>query len=1216
MNLSFLSEPYGRKDFENFLSDFLPDDFIPVQEKVYAECKILDSVIKLGSSDSLKLDVFEIKTNKEGDPRVTLTREAVSVMNKYGQNSNAIIVFYSEKSQSWRLSLITTDYVEQDEKIKERYSNPRRFSFMLGSGCKKHTPESMLSKKIHSFEDLKERFNIEVVTKEFYNELFKWYEWALKHVTFPSGDTTKNKNGKFNFKQSTEKNELNLIRLITRLMFVWFIKQKDLIPSWIFDQDELKKVLVDFDAESTTHGNYYNAIIQNLFFATLNKKIEDRAFADDKSVKYNKQFGVKTFYRDNHEQTFFKETHKKIIERFESVPFLNGGLFECLDELKDNADKTKNIQVFIDGFSREPERMAFVPNHLFWLENEGTNEGLIHILNRYNFTVEENTPTDVQIALDPELLGKVFENLLGTYNPETKDTARKSSGSFYTPRTVVNFMIDEALKNYLLENVAEMNAKQIAKLFDDNEIIYDENNADKVVNAIKSITVLDPACGSGAFPMGMLQRMVHLIQKSTDFNGDDEAIYQLKLELIENCLYGVDIQPIAVQICKLRFFISLICEQTKTGSKEDNYGFNPLPNLETKFVAADSLIGLKKENGMELVKFDEIDTLKNELSEIRKKHFKTSTAREKAECRKKDKEKRQEIVTLLTKSLVEENSEKTKKLENELENERKDLIEKIKNLPVVMIDAQEEAELFDTAPKTLFQKDKNEDARKLLRKQLVKVEKDLTAEKTKKSMYGDYAKILEKLVSWNPYDQNAVSTFFDAQWMFNIKDGFDVVIGNPPYIQLQDNKGKLADLYQHLNYKSFKRTGDIYQLFYERGIGLLKEKGHLVFITSNKWMRAGYGESSRKFFAENTQPKLLINLAGEKVFEHATVDVNILVVQKAKYEHETVALKGDLDCLEKRSDFVRQNSSSCNFSTSDSWVILSPIEQSIKRKIESIGTPLKEWDIQINYGIKTGFNDAFIISTEKRNEILNNCTSEEERKKTDELIRPILRGRDIKRYGYNWADLWLINTHNGIKEKNIPRIDINFYPAVKKHLDDYFEKLLSRTDKGDTPYNLRNCAYMDDFFKPKIYWAELARTGNSFIFTEEKIMAIAGVFILTMSDVLEKQVGYKFLTMFLNCPIALFYFDMIYSKLDNTGWQWKKEPIEKLPIPLLNIDKQSKLLKLYDELLKENYNKDEIIAKISLEIFSIFDLTKEEINSVYERTIVFKNEFEIIKKIY
>ncbi|NLM00255.1 MAG: N-6 DNA methylase, partial [Treponema sp.] len=774
---------------------------------------------------------------------------------------------------------------------------------MLGSGCKKHTPESMLSKKIHSFEDLKERFNIEVVTKEFYNELFKWYEWALKHVTFPSGDTTKNKNGKFNFKQSTEKNELNLIRLITRLMFVWFIKQKDLIPSWIFDQDELKKVLVDFDAESTTHGNYYNAIIQNLFFATLNKKIEDRAFADDKSVKYNKQFGVKTFYRDNHEQTFFKETHKKIIERFESVPFLNGGLFECLDELKDNADKTKNIQVFIDGFSREPERMAFVPNHLFWLENEGTNEGLIHILNRYNFTVEENTPTDVQIALDPELLGKVFENLLGTYNPETKDTARKSSGSFYTPRTVVNFMIDEALKNYLLENVAEMNAKQIAKLFDDNEIIYDENNADKVVNAIKSITVLDPACGSGAFPMGMLQRMVHLIQKSTDFNGDDEAIYQLKLELIENCLYGVDIQPIAVQICKLRFFISLICEQTKTGSKEDNYGFNPLPNLETKFVAADSLIGLKKENGMELVKFDEIDTLKNELSEIRKKHFKTSTAREKAECRKKDKEKRQEIVTLLTKSLVEENSEKTKKLENELENERKDLIEKIKNLPVVMIDAQEEAELFDTAPKTLFQKDKNEDARKLLRKQLVKVEKDLTAEKTKKSMYGDYAKILEKLVSWNPYDQNAVSTFFDAQWMFNIKDGFDVVIGNPPYIQLQDNKGKLADLYQHLNYKSFKRTGDIYQLFYERGIGLLKEKGHLVFITSNKWMRAGYGESSRKFFAENTQPKLLINLAGEKVFEHATVDVNILVVQKAKYEHETVALKGDLDCLEKRSDF-------------------------------------------------------------------------------------------------------------------------------------------------------------------------------------------------------------------------------------------------------------------------------------------------------------------------
>ena len=172
------------------------------------------------------------------------------------------------------------------------------------------------------------------------------------------------------------------------------------------------------------------------------------------------------------------------------------------------------------------------------------------------------------------------------------------------------------------------------------------------------------------------------------------------------------------------------------------------------------------------------------------------------------------------------------------------------------------------------------------------------------------------------------------------------------------------------------------------------------------------------------------------------------------------------------SVFLRQQGTECDFGNSDSWVILSPIEQSIKRKIEAIGTPLKDWDIQIYRGVLTGCNEAFIISTEKRNEILNNCQSEDERKRTEELIRPILRGRDIKRYGYDWAGLWLINTHNGIKGK-IPRIYIEDYPAVKAHLDQYWDKISKRADKGDTPYNLRNCAYLEDFYKPKILWKRI-----------------------------------------------------------------------------------------------------------------------------------------------
>ena len=268
---------------------------------------------------------------------------------------------------------------------------------------------------------------------------------------------------------------------------------------------------------------------------------------------------------------------------------------------------------------------------------------------------------------------------------------------------------------------------------------------------------------------------------------------------------------------------------------------------------------------------------------------------------------------------------------------------------------------------------------------------------------------------------------------------------------------------------TFARTGDIYCLFYERGLQMLKNNGILCCITSNKWMRAGYGEKIRSFFARQSNPKLLIDFAGIKVFESATVDTNILLCSKEENAKATLCAIMNKTGHKNLSLFVQQQGVRCAFSSSDSWVILSPIEQSIKRKIEAVGTPLKDWDIQINYGIKTGFNDAFIISTEKRDEILANCRTEEERERTAELIRPILRGRDIKRYGYEWADLWIINTHNGIKRK-FPRIDVNEYPAIKAHLDQYWDKISKRADRGDTPYNLRNCAYMEDFMRPKVMW--------------------------------------------------------------------------------------------------------------------------------------------------
>ena len=727
---------------------------------------------------------------------------------------------------------------------------------------------------------------------------------------------------------------------------------------------------------------------------------------------------------------------------------------------------------------------------------------MISILGRYNFTIEENSPEEQQVALDPELLGKVFENLLGAYNPETKETARNQSGSFYTPREIVNYMVDESLIAYLGDS------ELIRSIFNNN-FTFDESKVDeynKIADKLKSVKVLDPACGSGAFPMGLLNRMIDILERISP----DESIYDLKLFIIENCLYGSDIQSIAAQITKLRFFISLICDCEKDVSKP-NFGIPTLPNLETKFVSANSLIA-KKERAAQGILFEnpDIEITKNELHEIRHQHFSAKSASTKHRLREKDQALREKLAKLLS----DDNN---------------------------------------FAP---------EDAK--------------------------------QLAAWNPYDQNAVSPFFDPKWMFGVEDGFDIVIGNPPYIQLQNNGGELAKLYERCGYSTFARTGDIYCLFYERGWQLLKNNGHLCYITSNKWMRAGYGEKTREFFATKTNPALLIDFAGVKIFESATVDTNILLFAKASNQHKTVCAvtnKQNKDSIKNLSDFVQQQNTICDFSTPDSWVILSPIEQSIKRKIEAVGTPLKDWDINIYRGVLTGCNEAFIINSEKRDEILANCQTDDERNRTAELIRPILRGRDIKRYIYDWADVWLINTHNGIKGR-LERIHIEDYPAVKAHLDQFWDKIKDRADQGDTPYNLRNCAYLEDFYKPKLVWAELSRTGNSFAIDTSKILLGNTGYILTVPSNNIKELGY--IMAFMNSRIVLYQLDRLTTRFDDNGWRWLRQFVEEIKIPKFSDNPQISGIAL--EASKSN--QEDISEQLNNIISSILGLNEQELSYI------------------
>ena len=1103
-----IESKYNREAWQQLLHDIFLNNvsFWRSPKEVKANSRLAKSALNLGKislSDGEALAIYEVELSD----KVDIERNRAGIRDMLTKDwrdmgyAGAFLFCYRKNESVLRFSYVSETWGFNRNGVYEKLStNTKRYTYLLGEGrgCRTAIEQfGVLKNSKLALSDVTAAFSVEALTKQFYKDLYEWYQWAVdpaSGVYFPNNTSTE--------ADDREDIETKIIRLITRIMFVWFIKQKELVPNKIFDVDFLETILKGFDPNSAVVGNYYNAILQNLFFGTLNRAIEDEQ-GNKRKFATNVKKDIKTLYRY---AEMFTISEDEVIKLFSEVPFLNGGLFECLDKTKtiDGVEQSYNY----DGFSRNDKKFAdgryrnraVVPNILFF-EPE---KGLISILSRYNFTIEENSPEEQQVALDPELLGKVFENLLGAYNPETKETARNQSGSFYTPREIVNYMVDESLISYL------GNTAFVRSLFSP-EFVYDktkEADYKTIAEKLKSIKILDPACGSGAFPMGLLNRMIDILCHITP----DENIYEMKLAIIENCIYGSDIQSIAAQITKLRFFISLICNCEKDATKP-NFGIPTLPNLETKFVAANSLIAKKKQESHNLFENQEIEPTKKELTEIRHEHFSAKTAYRKSTLREKDKQLREKLAKLL-----------------EQDN--------------------------DFAP---------EDAK--------------------------------QLAAWNPYDQNAVAEFFDPAWMFGVNDGFDIVIGNPPYIQLQNNGGELAQLYAPCNYKTYARTGDIYCLFYERGYQLLKPNGHLCYITSNKWMRAGYGEKTREFFAKNTNPILLIDFAGVKIFESATVDTNILLFAKAANEHKTlcaVTNKQNKDSVKNLSVFVQQSGSVCEFSNSDSWVILSPIEQSIKRKIEAVGTPLKDWDIQINYGIKTGFNDAFIINTEKRDEILSNCQTEDERKRTAELIRPILRGRDIKRYGYNWAGLYLIATFPS------RHYDIEKYPAVKNYLLGFGIERLEQTGKSHIVNGEKikarkktnnkwfetqdSISYWEDFSKPKIMYPNMTKY-IPFYFDEKNFLQNDKSFMIT-----GKHIAY--LTAFLNSSIFKFCFLDKFPELQGGTRELRKIFFDKIPVLKVS-DKENEIFKSLITDIQDDYKKEKAIL-IDERLFELYGLSKEE----------------------
>ncbi|MBU6376850.1 MAG: hypothetical protein KGQ59_12685, partial [Bdellovibrionales bacterium] len=517
------------------------------------------------------------------------------------KNNGAVTLSVIDRRQHKKES--TKDVLEKVTLIKDiQYRNPHRghleilSDLALPNLAEKFPP---LENFDHLLRAWRETLDISTLNKRFYRELSNWYFWALPQVRFPA-----------DLESNDEKlRATSLIRLLTRLIFCWFLKEKSLIPDKLFRVNYLENILKGFDPESEASSTYYLAILQNLFFATLNQRMGKdsngnpyRAFAKDEGFQKNRStYDVNNLYRY---ESLFKDDPEAALAHFADIPFLNGGLFECLDRTEDGTDK----KLYLDGFSRNPKKRPHVPDRLFFDSGEVADlsdvyddkkrktervTGLINILNRYKFTIVENTPIDEEVALDPELLGKVFENLLASYNEETKTTARKQTGSFYTPRPIVDYMVDESLKahltNVLVEKAQMERSDTRCKLdilfaYTEQEHAFSPAEVDTLITAIDALKILDPACGSGAFPMGVLHKLVYILGKLDPGNdrwkqtqlakldsapmreelehtfADNNDDYGRKLYLIENCLYGVDIQPIAIQITKLRFFISLVCD--------------------------------------------------------------------------------------------------------------------------------------------------------------------------------------------------------------------------------------------------------------------------------------------------------------------------------------------------------------------------------------------------------------------------------------------------------------------------------------------------------------------------------------------------------------------------------------------------------------------------------------------------------------------------------
>lgn len=1078
-----LNDVYQRDDFIKFLEeDFLTDFKRDIRPVNTSSLTCINKAQYLGESKILDLQVFEFVFEGSANKRVALTKDAFSVM-RSSAIYNALAVFHTEDNKDWRFSLLTaTPEPTEKGKVSLTYSNPKRLSFFLGPNAKINTPTKFLISKgkIVDFEDLKSRFSIEVVNKEFYKEISQAF--------------TKLVSGLLKLPSIQDKSQTNLefaVRLIGRIIFCWFLREKkseaglSLMPKELLSIEAMKE-----------YKDYYHTILEPIFFEVLNKPVKSR--------------------RDE----FAKGS-------FSSVPYLNGGLFSPQED-----DFYKRMN---SDFQSQFHNTLVIPDT--WLNS------FFEILETYNFTIDENTSYDEELSIDPEMLGRIFENLLAEINPETGESARKSTGSYYTPRTIVNYMVDESLLLYLKEQTGIKEEKLRAiisyDLSDDSENPVSTEEKEKIIEALEKVKILDPACGSGAFPIGALQKIVFILQQ-TDPDGQlwfkkqikntapevkrvierefehKNFDYIRKLGIIRENIYGVDIQAIATEISRLRCFLTLIVDERIQDGVE-NRGIEPLPNLDFKFVTANSLIGLPKIDLSQQSMFDDyqkIDDLKN----IRDQYFNAAGI-------------------------------EREQLKTEFVTQQKRLVD-----------------------------------------QLIKEHGFMGVAK---------AELTQKLTDWEPFTHKSTS-WFDAEWMFGIKDGFDILIANPPYVGEKNNKDLFRSLYiSELGKRFHQGKMDLFYYFFHLAIDNLKQNGSLAFITTNYFITATGALKLREDIQNRTTVLNIVNFNELKVFESAlgqhnmitilqkgrtTKPVKIVVTKMSGYltDEKLVNILNGTD--ENTNYFTVSQSQSIN---KESFKLtFSPVDEILDKLASKF--PKLGKSSTVEQGLQTGFNKLFIVN---RNNLPSEWTNAERK-----LLYPFYKGSDLHKYlpdyEYNSVVLYL--------DKSIK--DLSDYPNVLKYLSKFRKELESRAQIKRSHQLWFTLLWPRDkamFTNPKIS-TSYRSVSNTFSYIEREWFSGTDTYHITKSshDLI-------FLTGLLNSRLI---FKWLFHRGARKGniLELNKDNISLIPIPEKNssnltlIEDISKLTKNILKKKKSNIDEDVIVeeAQINLLVYKLYELLPNEINLI------------------